>query len=182
MYDYENTPNLGKLYFLPEIHKKLFNIPGRSVISNCATLVEKASEFLDYHLKQVVQSSWPYIKDLGYFLRKIKPKGNLPENSIPVTTEVEGLYLSIPYELGLKALEEALEKRESKQISTDNVIKLTKFLLQNNYFEVNEEVKQRILETAIRTKFAPQHACIFMDQVECKFLKTQQHQSLRWFR
>ena len=95
---------------------------------------------------------------------------------------MEGLYLSIPYELGLKALEEALEKRKSKQISTDNVIKLTKFLLQNNYFEFNGEVKQQISEMAIRTIFAPPHACIFMDQVECEFLKTQQHQPLRWFR
>ena len=182
MYDYENATSLGKLYFLPEIHKKLFNIPGRSVISNCATPTEKASELLDYHLKQVIQSSWPYIKDLGDFLRKIKQIANLPENSLLVTAEVEGLYPSIPYELGLKALEKPLKKRKSKQISTDNVIKLTKFLLQNNYFEFNGEVKQQISETVIRTKFAPPYACIFMDQVECEFLKTQQHQPLRWFR
>ena len=127
-------------------------------------------------MKQVIQSSWPYIKDLGDFLRKIKQIANLPENSLLVTAEVEGLYPSIPYELGLKALEEALEKRKSKQISTDNVIKLTKFLLQNNYFEFNGEVKQQISETVIKTKFAPPYACIFMDQVECEFLRTQQHQ------
>ena len=41
---------------------------------------------------------------------------------------------SIPYELGMKALEEALEKRESKKVSTDDLIKPAKFVLQNNYF------------------------------------------------
>ena len=95
---------------------------------------------------------------------------------------VVGLYPSILQELGLKAIEEALEKRESKQISTDNLIKLAKFVLQNNYFEFNREVKQQISGTAIGTKFAPPYACIFMDQVESEFLKTQQHQPLVWFR
>ena len=175
LYDYKNATNLGKLYFLPKIHKKLFNVPGRPVISNCGTPTEKASEFLDHHLKPVMQSSWSYIRDSGDFLRKIKQIGNLPENSILVTTDVVGLYPSIPHELGLKALEEALEKRESKQISTDDLIKLAKFVLQNNYFEFNGEVKQQISGTAIRTKFAPPYACIFMDQVESEFLKTQQH-------
>ena len=34
LYDYKNTTNLGKLYFLPKIHKKLFNVSGRLAISN----------------------------------------------------------------------------------------------------------------------------------------------------
>ena len=180
LYDYKNTTNLGKLYFLPKIHKKLFNVPGHPIISNCGTPTEKASKFLDHHLRPVIQSSWSYIKDSGDFLRKIKQIGNLPENSILATVDVAGLYLSILHELGLKALEEALEERESKQISTDDLIKWAKFVLQNNYFEFNGEVKQQISGTAIRTKFAPPYACIFMDPVESEFLKTQQHQPLVW--
>ena len=129
-----------KLHFLPKIYKKLFNLPGRPVISNCGTPTGKASEFSDHHLKPVMQSSWSYIKESGEFLRKIKQIGNLPENSILGTADDVGLYPSVPYELGLKVLEEALEKRESKQISTDNLIKLAKFVLQNNYFEFNGEV------------------------------------------
>ena len=54
VHDCKNTSNLGKLYFLPKIHKRLFNVPGRPVISNCETPTEKASEFLDYHLKAVM--------------------------------------------------------------------------------------------------------------------------------
>ena len=83
------------------------------------------------------------------------------------------LYPSIPHELGLKALEAALEKRESIQISTSELVKMAKFVLQNNYFEFNGETKKQISGTAIGTKFAPPYACLFMDQVETEFLKTQ---------
>ena len=37
---------LGKLYFLAKIHKRLYNVPGRSAISNCETFTKKTSEFL----------------------------------------------------------------------------------------------------------------------------------------
>ena len=42
----------------------------------------------------------------------------------------------------------------------------------NNFFEFNNEIKQQIFGTAIRTKFAPPFACIYMDKTETDFLKT----------
>ena len=47
--------NLGKLYLLPKIHKRLHNAPRRPVISNRGTPTEKVSELLDYHLKPIMQ-------------------------------------------------------------------------------------------------------------------------------
>ena len=99
-----------------------------------------------------------------------------------VTADVVGLYPSIAHELGLKALEETLEKRDFIQISTSDLVKMAKFVLENYYFEFNGDTKQEISGTAIGTKFAPPYACIFMDQVESEFLKTQTHQPLVWFR
>ena len=54
-HEYKNVSNLGKLYRLPKIHKRLHNVPGRPVILNRGTPTEKASEFLDYHLKPITQ-------------------------------------------------------------------------------------------------------------------------------
>ena len=54
-YEYQKTTNLGKMYLLPKIHKRLSNVPGRPVISNCGTTTEKVSEFLDFQLKSVMQ-------------------------------------------------------------------------------------------------------------------------------
>ena len=61
--DFKKATNLGKLYLLPKIHKRLFEVPGRPVISNCGTPMEKVSEFLDSELKSVMQEGWSYIKD-----------------------------------------------------------------------------------------------------------------------
>ena len=53
--------NLGKMYLLPKIQKRLENVPRRPVIYNCSTSSEKVSEFLDYQLKPVIQSGQSYI-------------------------------------------------------------------------------------------------------------------------
>ena len=44
-----SKPRLGEFYLLPKIHKRLENVPGRPVISNCGTATDKISEFLDFH-------------------------------------------------------------------------------------------------------------------------------------
>ena len=178
-YEYKKITNLGNLYLLPKIHKRLENLPGGSVISNCDTPTEKVSEYLDYHLKSVMQGGRSYIKDSGDFLKKIKNLCSLPENANLVTADLVGLYLSIPHEVGLQALEEALENRNHKQISTDKLVKVAQFVLKNNFFKFNSDVFQQIYGTAIGTKFAPPYACIFMDQIETEFLS---HQSMIWFR
>ena len=64
--------NLGKMHLLPKIHKRLSNISGRPVISNCGTPTESISEFLDFQLKPVMQSSKSHIKDTGDIIGKIK--------------------------------------------------------------------------------------------------------------
>ena len=65
LYDYKNFTKLGKSYVLSKIHKKVLNVSEGIVISNCGTPAEKASEFLDHHLKPVMEGSWSYIKDSG---------------------------------------------------------------------------------------------------------------------
>ena len=53
-----------------------------------------------------------------------------------------------------------------KAVSTDDLVKMARFVLENNYFEFNGDVKKQISGTAIGTKFAPPYACIFMDDLE----------------
>ena len=52
----------------------------------------------------------------------------------------------------------------------------------NNYFEFNKNVCKQISGTTIGTKFAPPYSCIFMDDIETSFLKTQQLQRFIWLR
>ena len=153
--EFKKATHLGKLHLLPKIHKRLENVPGRPVISNCGTPTEKVPEFLDSQLKPVMQSSRLYIKDSGGFIKKIKNIGTISKDSILATSDVVGLYPSIPHEARLKALEKAFNSRTNKKVSTEDLVKMVKFLLKNNYFEFNGKVKQQILGTAIGTEFAP---------------------------
>ena len=59
---------------------------------------------------------------------------------------------------------------------------MAEFLLRNNYLEFNEKFCKQISGTAIGTKFAPPYICIFMDEMETSFLKTQQLQLFIWLR
>ena len=89
-----------------------------------------------------MQSGRTYIKDSGDFLKKIKNLGSLPENAILVTADVVYLYPSIPHKVGLQGLEEALENRNHKQISTDKLVKMGQFVLKNNFFEFSNDLFQ----------------------------------------
>ena len=93
-----------------------------------------------------------------------------------------GLYPSIPHEAGLKFLREVLDKKGQHIIPTIELIRRADFVLKNNYFEFNGQIKQQISCIAIGTKFAPPYACLFIDKIETAFLETQELQPLVWFR
>ena len=59
---------------------------------------------------------------------------------------------------------------------------MEKFVLSSKYFEFSEKFFQQISGTAISTKFVPPYACLYMDEVETKFLQTQRFKPLVWLR
>ena len=83
--DFKKAANLscikGKLYLLVKIHKRLFEVPGRPVISNCGSPTE-VSEFLDSELKSVMQEGCSYLKDSGDFIKKLKNADHIPQDAI----------------------------------------------------------------------------------------------------
>ena len=125
----------------------------RAVISNCGTPTEKVSEFLVHHLKRIMQKGLSYIRDSQHFLEKIKTFGSVPENATLVSVDVVVLYPNILHQAGLKALKEALKKRDIKKIPTEHLVKMAEFVLNNNIFEFNSKAYQQKSGTAIGTKF-----------------------------
>ena len=86
------------------------------------------------------------------------------------------LYLSIPHESGFEALKNALDNRENKSIIIEDITKMARFVLQNNYFEFSGIVKQQIsgVNIRFRYKFALRYACVFMNKLENVFINTQE--------
>ena len=144
------------MYLLPKIHKRLVNVPGRPVISNCGTPTEKASEFLDHHLQPIMKSGMSYIKDTNDFLSKLKNLKKVPDNAVLFTADV-GLYPSIPHNEGLEVLKKQLDNFYEKSIPTEDLVKMAEFVLKNNYFEFNSNVKHQPSGTAIGTICHPSH-------------------------
>ena len=73
---------------------------------------------------------------------KIKNISTIPKDSILVTADVVGLHPSIPHEAVLNGLEKVLNNRTNKKMSTEDLVKMAKFVLKNDYFEFIGKVKQ----------------------------------------
>ena len=64
--------------------------------------------------------------------------------SLAIMADVS-LYPSIPHEVGLKTLKEVLDKREQHTIPESELLRIVDFVLKNNYFEFNGQIKLQIL-------------------------------------
>ena len=58
-------------------------------------LIVKESEFLDRHLKVILQESRSYVKDSGVFVKTMGQIGGIPKNTILVTSDVVRLYYKL---------------------------------------------------------------------------------------
>ena len=152
-------PRLGRFYLLPKIHKRLENVPGRPVISNCGTATERVSEFLDFHIQPLVEGVPSVIKDSTHFLQRLEDLGHIPSTAILCTMDVVGLYPHIPHSEGLEALRLAVNKAQG-DMPVDDLVSLAKLVLENKFFEFDENVFRQKLGTAIGTEFAPGFANI----------------------
>ena len=87
----KKAANVGKLYLLSWIHKRLSNLAARFVISNYGTPTKKVKKFLDHRLQPVMKEGKSYIKDTTDFLDKRKGLGETTEGAILVPADVVGL-------------------------------------------------------------------------------------------
>ena len=181
-YFFNKDPKFARFYLLPKIRKRLHNVPGRPVISNCGYYTENISSFLDYHLKPLAKKVESYIKDTNHFLKKLKELGSLPKNAILCTIDVVGLYPNIPHKGGLASIRKHLDNRENKEVTTDTLVELVDIVLKNNYFQFLDKTFKRKRGTAIGTKFAPPYSILFMADLEKRLLSDVDLKPYIWWR
>ena len=51
--EHKKATNLGKMHLFPKVHKRLYDVPGRPVISSCGTPTGKVSEILIASLRKL---------------------------------------------------------------------------------------------------------------------------------
>ena len=111
-------------------------------------------------------------------MEKTKALGCIPDYVILIKADVVGLYPSISHQAGLIGLRESVEVRLLKNIPIDDLIKMTEFVLSNNFLKFNGDPFQQISGMTIGTNFALPYVCIYMDQFEQKFPAMQINQPL----
>ena len=79
-------------------------------------------------------------------------------------------------------MREVLDKRQQKNVPTEELVQMAVFVLKNIFFEFNGQIKQQISGTAIGTKCAPRYACIYMDKMEGEFVEKQRYKPFTWIR
>ena len=87
-YKFKKTTSFGLMYLLPNIQKRLVNVPGHLFISNSGPTNKKSSEFLDHHLQSIMGSRISEIRDTNNFLLKLKNLNQVLENAVLVTTDI----------------------------------------------------------------------------------------------
>ncbi|CAM4669770.1 unnamed protein product [Caretta caretta] len=99
-------PRPGIFCLLPKIHKP--GNPGRPIISGIGTLTAGLSGYVDSLLRLYATSTPSYLRDTTDFLRKLQSIGDLPDNTILATMDVEALYTNIPHKDGLQAVKNTI--------------------------------------------------------------------------
>ena len=111
-----------------------------------------------------------YVKDDFDFLQKCNR--NLTKNSKLISFDVASLYINIPHELGLKAIDYWLDKYPELIHSILNkffIVKALKLVLKNNDFVFNEKFFHQITGTAMGTIVAPTYSTLVMGYLEIQF-------------
>ena len=173
-------PKSGRFYILPKIHKQ--GNPGRPIVSSNSHPTERISEFVDYHLKPLVQTLPSHIKDTTHFLLKLQELGPLPDNALLVTLDVSSLYTNIPHNEGIEACRHFLNYRPDKSLPTEHICDLIRMILTMNNFSVNNEHYLQVHGTAMGTRMALSYANLFMGRFEQHAIANALHKLIIWWR
>ena len=159
-------PKSARFYLLPKIYKRLHDVPGWSVISNCGYYTENISSFLDCHLQPLTREVKSYLKGTNNFLKKLFSLLNLPDDITLSSVDVVGLYLNISHAESLCARRRRLDLRQEKYVTTSTLLELAAVFLKNNVFTFKGKTLKQKRVTTIGTKFAPLYSILFMTDLE----------------
>ena len=100
-------------YLLPKIHKPTRPPPGRPILSANGSPTEKISAFVDHFLNPYCPQVKSFVKDSTHFLQILESLGDLPEQSLLVTLDVNSLYTNINSRSGLEVVKNLLHDKRT---------------------------------------------------------------------
>ena len=136
-----------KLYGLPKIHKE--NAPLRPIFSFCSSPTYELSKYLVGILKPLTEKSKHRLINSEAFVARIK-NAQINEDHELVSFDVKSLFTSIPLDLAIESVKEALANHSSDPpISKEEVIDLLTLCLESTFFQYDGNFYQQLHGTAI---------------------------------
>ena len=145
----KNEVKLAYLYYLPKAHK--LGTPLRPIIAGLHHLTITISRFLDRLLRPLfyrmasattITSGFEVIERLNQWSKK-----NMHKETLICTMDVVDLYTMIPQKSGVLTIKKMLDYLEIKQINNlkiETIIRLSRFVMQNNYFSYDNQYYHQI--------------------------------------
>ena len=141
----------------------------RPIVAGPSSSTQRLSNLLDLILKPLCQKVPSFIRDDLDFLKYIPEK--VQENTLLVSFDVISLYMNIPHDLGLEAVQFWIEKfptETCERFSKEFILKALQIVLENNHFQFDDQNYLQIRGTAMGTKVAPTYATLVMGYLEEK--------------
>ena len=153
-----------------KVHKEHKHIPPpRPITSGSGSMTENIGTFIEYHIKNIAAKHATFLEDTPDFLRIIDKLNNgpkLPENSLIVTWDARALFTNILHTEGLASLTRTLEKRETKNVPTEYLVRLMELILKYNIFEFHDGLWKQEIGAAMGSRPVPHYADIFMSEFD----------------
>ncbi|CAF3946577.1 unnamed protein product, partial [Rotaria magnacalcarata] len=172
---------LPHLYFIPKAHK--IHVPLRPIMSFKGSPAINISKFLNALLAPIylrVARKTTYISgtDLIRQLENYNKSGRLQQTTLFIIFDVTDLYTMIPRDGALHALAQFLIKysknRKIGNLSIDTILRLSRMVLDTNYFAYNAKYYKQIRGGAMGSPFTMVLANIYMLDWEQKLIADQE--------
>ena len=182
-----NEVELAHLYYLPKPHK--IGTPLRPIISGLKHPTIKISKFLDDLLrplfdkmasKTTVTSGFELVKKLQEWSTI-----NMRQGTLFCTIDVTDLYTMVPQVEGVLSLKKMLDHLKLKYIDglrIETIIRLSRFVMQNNYFSYNGQYHHQIRGGAMGSPLTLTVANCYMFFYEQQIVKQIQNSFGLYFR
>ena len=165
---YLSNPKLIKVcrfYIIPKIHKN--PIQWREICASPMWITYIASLYIDLCLQPLLQQIPSYVKNSSQIVCELDDM-QLPPNCVLLQADVQSMYPSIDTTDGLNALQRILTKNNFHNEYKNLLLKLTKWVLTNNYMTFNNETFLQKNGTAMGTPLSVVYACLYLADLEEK--------------
>ena len=136
----------GTMKINQKVHKKAKKNgrhPTRVYISGIGTPTEGIAGLVEEELKEGVEAQGSYIQDTADFLRRLEEVGCLEEDEFLFTMHIVALYPMVPRRKAEAAMEKIFENRKVKTIPTQDLMELSRIVLDSNDFSFEGGITYR---------------------------------------